>query len=89
MTTRPPGRGGRAIDDAPSALFTRQVITTFEEEYLAGLVHVGGRLLHTDNTFLASQRAMQETLGRLPEEDLRKITALNCARLCGFDHLTS
>lgn len=89
------------IDDAPSvapsALFKRQVIATFEEEALASasIPHLGADSCmwaadfpHTDSTFPESRRSIQETLGMLPEEDLRKITALNCARLYGFDHVT-
>ena len=34
---------------------------------------------HTDSTFPESRRSIEETLGMLPEEDRRKITALNCA----------
>jgi predicted TIM-barrel fold metal-dependent hydrolase len=40
---------------------------------------------HTDSTFPESRRSIDETLGMLPDEDRRKITALNCARLYGFD----
>jgi predicted TIM-barrel fold metal-dependent hydrolase len=42
---------------------------------------------HTDSTFPESQRAIDETLGALPTEDRRKITALNCATLYHFDHV--
>ena len=40
---------------------------------------------HTDSTFPESRRAIEETLGALPAEDRRKITALNCAELYRFD----
>ena len=81
---------------APSELFHRQVIATFEEEELAALFipHLGADSCmwasdypHTDSTFPESMRAIEETLGTLPAEDRRKITALNCARLYGFDHV--
>jgi predicted TIM-barrel fold metal-dependent hydrolase len=81
---------------APSELFHRQVIATFEEEELAALFipHLGaGSCMwasdypHTDSTFPESMRAIEDTLGTLPAEDRRQITALNCARLYGFDHV--
>jgi uncharacterized protein len=79
---------------SPSELFRRQVITTFEEETMAyqSIPHLGADSCmwaadfpHTDSTFPESQRSIQETLGMLPDEDRRKITALNCATLYGFD----
>jgi predicted TIM-barrel fold metal-dependent hydrolase len=42
---------------------------------------------HTDSTFPQSQRAIEETLGMLAADDRRKITALNCAELYGFEHV--
>ena len=42
---------------------------------------------HTDSTFPESRRSIEETLGMLPEEDRRKITAVNCAKLYGFDYV--
>ncbi len=80
----------------PSELFERQVIATFEEEELAPrfipLVGADSCMWasdypHTDSTFPESQRAIAETLGTLAAEDRRKITALNCAKLYGFDHV--
>lgn len=89
-----------AIDYAPSIspteLFRRQIIATFEEEPLAPqLIPLLGAdycmwasdYPHTDSTFPESQRAIEETLGALPAEDRRKITALNCAKLYHFDHV--
>ncbi len=81
---------------APSELFRRQVIATFEEEELAYefIPRLGADSCmwasdfpHTDSTFPESRRAIEETLGSLPAEDRRKITALNCARLYGFEHV--
>jgi uncharacterized protein len=78
---------------APSELFRRQVIATFEEEPLAvELIPLLGAdscmwasdYPHTDSTFPNSRHAIDETLGTLPPEDLRKVTATNCARLYGF-----
>jgi predicted TIM-barrel fold metal-dependent hydrolase len=82
--------------DPPSEVFRRQVIATFEEEELAsqaipliGADHVmwASDYPHTDSTFPESQRAIHETLGSLPADDVRKITALNCARLYGFEYV--
>jgi len=81
---------------APSELFKRQVIATFEEEALAYqyIPHLGADSCmwaadfpHTDSTFPESRRSIEETLGMLPEVDRRKITALNCAKLYGFEHV--
>ncbi len=80
----------------PTELFHRQVMATFEEEESAArsIPHLGaGSCMwasdypHTDSTFPESQRAIQETLGPLPAEDRRRITALNCAELYRFDHV--
>jgi uncharacterized protein len=81
---------------APSELFKRQVIATFEEETLAYqyIPHLGADSCmwaadfpHTDSTFPESRRSIEETLGMLPEEDRRKITEVNCAKLYGFDYV--
>ena len=39
---------------------------------------------HTDSTFPHSREAIDETLGTLGPDDVRMITATNCARLYGF-----
>ena len=79
----------------PSELFRRQVMATFEEEELAAQVvpMIGADSCmwasdypHTDSTFPNSQQAIEDALGALPEDDRRKITATNCARLYGFAH---
>jgi predicted TIM-barrel fold metal-dependent hydrolase len=81
----------------PSEIFRRQVIATFEEEPLAAelLPMVGADSCmwasdypHTDSTFPNSLAAIEETLGTLGDEDRRKITATNCARLYGFANVT-
>jgi len=78
---------------APSELFRRQVLATFEEESLAAhfipLLGADSCMWasdypHTDSTFPESRRAIDEALGTLDAEDRRKITATNCARLYGF-----
>ena len=77
----------------PSELFHRQVMATFEEEPLAAQVlpMLGADSCmwasdypHTDSTFPHSQQAIEETLSELSDDDRRKITATNCARLYGF-----
>jgi len=83
------------IQTPPSELFRRQVMATFEEDALgAQLIPLLGadRCMwasdypHTDSTFPNSLRAIDETLGTLPADDRRKITATNCSRLYGFTH---
>jgi len=82
-----------APSSAPSELFRRQVVATFEEEPLAAqlIPSVGADSCmwasdypHTDSTFPHSRQAIQETLGQLPVADQTKIVATNCARLYGF-----
>jgi predicted TIM-barrel fold metal-dependent hydrolase len=77
----------------PSELVRRQVILTFEHEPLAErfipLVGADSCMWasdypHTDSTFPNSRHAIDTTLGALPAEDVRKITATNCAQLYGF-----
>ena len=79
---------------APSELFRRQVLATFEEEALGDefipLVGAASCMWasdypHTDSTFPESRRAIDEALGGLGADDRRLITATNCARLYGFD----
>ena len=78
---------------SPSELFRRQVFATFEEEPLAAqLIPMLGADVcmwasdypHTDSTFPESHDAIERTLGSLPDADLHKIVASNCARLYGF-----
>ena len=80
---------------APSELFRRQIMATFEEEQLAEryipLLGADSCMWasdypHTDSTFPESRHAIEEALGSLPAVDRRKITATNCARLYGFPH---
>jgi uncharacterized protein len=68
-------------------------MATFEEDELAAqVVPVIGAARcmwasdypHTDSTFPHSRQAVEETLGSLPDDDRRKITVTNCARLYGF-----
>ena len=80
---------------APSELFRRQVMATFEEEEMgAQFIPLLGAdscmwasdYPHTDSTFPNSRHAIEEALGALSEADRRRITATNCATLYGFAH---
>lgn len=82
----------------PSELFRPQVMATFEEDALVEdlIPRLGSDSCmwasdypHTDSTFPNSQRVIEETLGGLSEEDRRKVTATNCARLYGFTTTTA
>ena len=82
-----------APETAPSEQFHRQVFATFEEDALGTelipLLGVDSCMWasdypHTDSTFPHSREAIDETLGELPVEHRRKITATNCAQLYGF-----
>jgi predicted TIM-barrel fold metal-dependent hydrolase len=85
------------LDDAPkvapSELFRTQVMATFEEDALGTeLIPLLGadRCMwasdypHTDSTFPNSLTVIDETLGALPVEDVRRLTVTNCAGLYGF-----
>jgi predicted TIM-barrel fold metal-dependent hydrolase len=78
---------------APSDLFHRQVTAAFEDDAFAGtaipLIGADSCMWasdypHTDSTFPHSHEAVAEMFGTLAEDDVRKITATNCARLYGF-----
>jgi predicted TIM-barrel fold metal-dependent hydrolase len=90
---------GSRLDYAPSVppseLVRRQVILTFEQEPLAErfipLIGAASCMWasdypHTDSTFPNSRQAIEDSLGTLPDADLRRITATNCADLYGFPH---
>jgi predicted TIM-barrel fold metal-dependent hydrolase len=79
----------------PSELFRRQVMATFEEEPAAAryipLLGAASCMWasdypHTDSTFPESRRAIEATLGTLPDADVQLITAGNCARLYGLPY---
>jgi uncharacterized protein len=74
----------------PSELFRRQVLAAFEDDALAAeVVPVIGAdacmwasdYPHTDSTFPNSRHAIDEMFATLTEDDRRKITVSNCARL--------
>jgi predicted TIM-barrel fold metal-dependent hydrolase len=79
---------------SPSDLFHRHVMAAFEEDELAPQVvpMIGADSCmwasdypHTDSTFPYSREAIDEMFATLPEDDRRKITATNCARLYKFE----
>jgi uncharacterized protein len=83
-----------SIQIPPSELFRRQVMATFEEDAMVerSLPLLGADSCmwasdypHTDSTFPQSQQVVAESLSELSEEDRHKVTAVNCARLYGFD----
>jgi predicted TIM-barrel fold metal-dependent hydrolase len=76
---------------APSELFRRQVLVTFEEERPEAVARVGaGNCMwasdypHADSTFPRSRQAIEHALGALSEDDRRRVVADNCAQLYGF-----
>jgi predicted TIM-barrel fold metal-dependent hydrolase len=79
-----------AIRTRPSELFRRQVFATFEEEpFGPQLIPLLGPdnfmwacdYPHPDSTWPHSRQAIEHALGKLPPEDLRKVTAENCRSL--------
>ena len=78
------------ITTRPSEIFARQIYATFEEEPLGpSLIPVLGAdnfmwacdYPHPDSTWPHSHRAIDEALGTLGEEAIRKVTADTCKRL--------
>ena len=85
-TTNPEGQ----IKTKPSELFARQVYATFEEEpFGTQLIPLLGAenfmwacdYPHPDSTWPESRKAIDEALGSLPEEMIRKVTGENCKQL--------
>jgi uncharacterized protein len=81
---------------APSEIIHNQVIATFEEEHSAAqtIEQLGPDVVmwasdypHLDSTFPESRKVIEETFGSFSLEDRRKVTAVNCARLYGFDYV--
>ncbi len=82
------------ISTKPSELFYRQVYATFEEEtYGPELIPLLGHdnlmwacdYPHPDSTWPNSQEAIEETLGTLGEEAIRKMTGETCKKLYKLD----
>ena len=75
---------------SPSEIFSRQIYATFEEEPLGpSLIPILGAdnfmwacdYPHPDSTWPNSHHAIDEALGKLGEEAIRKVTAETCQRL--------
>ncbi len=81
------------LEEAPSFYFKRQFWATFEEDR-AGLLtrellnvdHLmwGADYPHTEGTFPHSREAVAKVFAGIPDEEVRKMTADNCARLYGL-----
>jgi len=81
------------LDERPSFYFKRQMFATFEgsKEDLSARQFLGSdRFLwgsdypHTEGTFPRSKHDVTEDFSDLPDEDVRKITEANAARLYGI-----
>ncbi len=86
-------KGGIPLAHKPSELFKRQIYTTFQQSPVTMrlLEFYGDNLLwasdypHPDSIWPNSRRTIQETMGHLPVETVRKITYENAAKLYGLD----
>jgi predicted TIM-barrel fold metal-dependent hydrolase len=85
--------GRYETDMKPSDFFHRNVSVTFQDDWtgiaMRSLIGVdnllwGSDYPHTESTWPESQRVVREIFEDVPEEDLRKITYLNTARVFGF-----
>lgn len=85
--------GDECIQTRPSEQWARQVYATFEEEPLGPtLIPLLGHdhfmwacdYPHPDSTWPNSRHAIEESLGGLGEEAVRKVTAETCQRLYGL-----
>ena len=81
-------------DMLPSDFFRRQVFLSFQEDHLGirdrALIGVdalmwGSDYPHTEATFPRSRQILERILEGVPEEEQRRITAVNAARLYHFD----
>jgi predicted TIM-barrel fold metal-dependent hydrolase len=82
-----------SIKTLPSELFKRQVWATFEEEplgpQLIPLLSADNFMWacdypHPDSTWPNSRAAIDEALGGLDAETIRKVTSDNCRKLYGI-----
>ena len=86
-------KGGISLKTRPSELFKRQVYSTFQQSPVAMrlLEFYGDNLLwasdypHPDSIWPNSRRTIQQTMGHLPVETIKKLTHDNAARLYGLD----
>ncbi len=85
-------KGGISLVSKPSELFKRQIYTTFQQSPVAVslLQFYGDNLLwasdypHPDSIWPNSRRTIEQTMGHLPPEMVKKITYDNAARLYGI-----
>ena len=82
------------LPQAPSDYWKRQGYSTFQQEFVSldqveriGVNNImwGSDYPHQDGVFPDSRKAIQEGLGHLPEDVLRKIVCENAARLYRFN----
>ena len=86
-------KGGIPLKTKPSELFKRQIYSTFQQSPVTMrlLEFYGDNLLwasdypHPDSIWPNSHRTIQETMGHLPAEMIRKLTYGNAAKLYGLD----
>ena len=86
-------KGGIPLKTKPSELFKRQIYSTFQQSPVAMdlLRFYGDNLLwatdypHPDSIWPNSRRTIQETMGHLPPETIKKLTHDNAAKLYGLD----
>ena len=86
---------GRFKGDAlPSDFFHRNCGVTFQDDWTASAMRSiigvdnllwGSDYPHQESTWPESQRVIREIFEGVPEEELRKITSLNLARIFGFN----
>ncbi len=86
-------KGGIPLKTKPSDLFKRQIYSTFQQSPVTMrlLEFYGDNLLwasdypHPDSIWPNSRRVIQETMGHLEPEVIKKLTHDNAARLYGID----
>ncbi len=86
-------KGGIPLKTKPSELFKKQIYSTFQQSPVAMdlLRFYGDNLLwatdypHPDSIWPNSRRTIQETMGHLPPETIKKLTHDNAAKLYGLD----
>ena len=86
-------KGGIPLKTKPSELFRRQIYSTFQQSPVAVrlLEFYGDNLLwasdypHPDSIWPNSRRIIQETMGHLGPEVIKKLTHDNAAKLYGLD----
>ena len=87
-------KGGIPLKTKPSELFKRQIYSTFQQSPVTMrlLEFYGDNLLwatdypHPDSIWPNSRRVIQETMGHLPPEMIKKLTHDNAAKLYGLDN---